>query len=87
MDAAMVNAITWPFTFTGKGADPVDPSASRTSSSPAQFGEHQAHGRRDRDQQDALGEQLADQPASTRADGQPDRHLALPRGRTRQQQV
>ena len=38
-------------------------------------------------QQQPLGQELADQPAARRAQRQPHRHLALPRGRAGQQQV
>ena len=41
----------------------------------------------DRREQQALGQQLADQPPARRAERQPDRDLLLPRRRTRQQQV
>ena len=40
-----------------------------------------------RHQHDAFGQQLADQPAATRANREPHRHLVLPRGGAGEQQV
>ena len=83
----MVNARTSPFTSTEKGAAPVEPRALRTRRSPVHPANTRPDGGRHRHQQDIFGKELPDQPASTRADRQPDGDLALPGRGARQQQV
>ena len=49
--------------------------------------EQQSGSGSERHQHDAFGQQLADQPAATRANREPHRHLVLPRGGAGEQQV
>ena len=85
MPVTPVMARTKPSTRQSNAA--ACPVGARGSSCLSPIPDDDAERAADRREQQALGQQLPDQPPARRAERQPDRHLFLPGRRARQQQV